>query len=289
MRFKLISLKRDQYASFDCFPVGLPLKTSNAFGGGDMFSRLWASAILAVLATLVPAQPMWAQISVPTGARVDIGNGTVRGGGVDLAVAGQLLISAGQMLGLRHVGIANGGVIDAGDGLIRLVGDWRNDGSFLPGSSLVDFVDGAGLAEALVSGDSEFSQLSFVSTQGKRYQFMVDSEQQIAASLRIRGVSGNPIQFASTQPGQVARINLSSTGAQDIAHVGVSDVHATGQPLAPLLTNEGGSGNANGWFGVPLSGEVHPVPSLNLGSLALLALLIGFLARSALSRSQAFS
>jgi hypothetical protein len=251
-----------------------------------MFNLLRVFAILAGLAMSIAAQPLHAQIHIPAGARVQVGDGGLQAGGLDLTVSGALLVSAGQVHGLRHVSIAPGGLINAGTGLLRVAGDWRNDGSFVRGSSLVDFVDGAGLAEATISGSSQFARLSLVSTQGKRYRFAVGTEQRIDTSLRIRGTSASAIQIASTQAGQVARIGLANTGTQDMAFIGVSDVHASGQPLAPLLTNQGGTGNDRGWFGNPPDGVARPIPSLNLMSLTLMALLFGLLARPALTRLQ---
>jgi hypothetical protein len=251
-----------------------------------MFNLLRVCAILAVLATAMAAQPLHAQIHVPAGARVQVGDGALQAGGLDLTVSGGFLVATGQVLGLRHVAISPGGLISGGTGMLRLAGDWRNDGSFVRGSSLIDFVDGAGLTEATISGSSQFSRLSFVSAQGKRYRFAVGTEQRIDTSLRIRGTSAIAIQIASTQAGQIARINLATAGTQDMAFIGVSDVHASGQPLAPLLTNQGGTGNDRGWFGNPPDGVARPIPSLNLMSLTLMVLLFGLLARPALTRLQ---
>ena len=76
-----------------------------------------------------------------------------------------------------------------------------------------------------------------------------------------------------TQPGSVAFLNLLPSGTQSIANVGVSDVHATGQPLAPDQTNQGGRGNAQGWFGGggPI-GQHVPVPAASPTALMLFAL-----------------
>ncbi len=227
--------------------------------------------------------PLIAQIKIPAGARVQMGSGMLEAGGVNLEVAGQFLVSAGQASGLGNVSILGSGLIDGGSGLIRLSGDWQNAGSFVRGTGLVDFVDGA-VSVAMISGNSAFYGLSFVSAVGKRYLFAPNSEQRIESLLRIRGTGPNPIQIASSLPPQVARLNLAATGAQDIAFDGVSNVYATGQPLAPTLTNQGGTGNANGWFGLSINGEVRFIPTLNGLSLALMALLFGLLAGPALSR-----
>ena len=115
------------------------------------------------------------------------------------------------------------------------------------------------IASATISGSSSFANARFVSSIGKNYVFAVGSVQTITGVLEITGTTPQPIQFRSSAPGQVASINLTGTGTQQIVHVGVTDVWATGQPLAPGQQNEGGGGNAKGWFGTPTqppTGEV---------------------------------
>ena len=90
--------------------------------------------------------------------------------------------------------------------------------------------------------------------------FQVGTTQTIAGVLQILGTTDNPIQFRSSAPGQVANINLLPGGTQSILHVGVTDVWATGQHLAPDQTNEGGGGNAVNWFGAPDDEEI-PIPT----------------------------
>jgi hypothetical protein len=53
--------------------------------------------------------------------------------------------------------------------------------------------------------------------------------------LEITGTAPQPIQFRSSVPGQVAFINLTGTGTQQIVHVGVTDVGGGAQQL-PLVT-----------------------------------------------------
>lgn len=74
----------------------------------------------------------------------------------------------------------------------------------------------------------------------------------------------------------IAFLNLATGGSQAIANVGVSNVHATGQRLAPTLTNQGGSGNAVGWFG-GLGPALPPERVPALSTTVLLALIAAFL------------
>ncbi|HSN00126.1 MAG TPA: hypothetical protein VLS52_03840, partial [Rudaea sp.] len=73
-------------------------------------------------------------------------------------------------------------------------------------------------------------------------------------------------------------INLLPGGSQNIQYVGVSDVHATGQHLAANQTNDGGTGNATGWFGSAIAGNTVPTPALSWIGLFLLALLLATIA-----------
>jgi len=108
--------------------------------------------------------------------------------------------------------------------------------------------------------------------------------QTITGVLEITGTTPQPIQFRSSAPGQVASINLTPTATQQIAHVGVTDVWATGQPLAPSLQNEGGGGNALGWFGTLIADTAASVPALSNLMLAVLAALLALVAVPGLRR-----
>lgn len=118
---------------------------------------------------------------------------------------------------------------------------------------------------------------------GKNYVFSVGSTQTISGLLEITGTAPQPIQFRSSAPGQVAYINLTPAGVQQIVHVGVTDVWATGQWLAPNQQNEGGGGNANRWFGMPQPG-VNPVPALSTPMQGVLAALLALAAGLGLRR-----
>jgi hypothetical protein len=205
---------------------------------------------------------------------------TTNGGQTDLActdviVAGTLQVNSGGLVNVRHLTIQPGGVIDGGSGTIQLGGNWSGTGTFTAGTSTVRFDDSCGLTSAAIGGSTTFFSTRFVSTSGKNYVFQVGTTQTVGGLLEIAGTAGQPIQFRSSTPGQVANLNLLPGGTQQIQHVGVTDVWATGQWLAPALSNEGGGGNASRWFGAaPPSVSEYPVPSLgDLATLALAALL----------------
>jgi MYXO-CTERM domain-containing protein len=235
-------------------------------------SRLLQRALLLWAIVLAPLAR--ADLVVPANAVVDLGGGTIDLACTDLVVAGTLQVGSGQVVNVRNVTIQAGGVLHGGSGVIALGGSWSNSGQFIAGTGTVRFEDLCGLAGASIGGNSTFFDLRFVSSIGRSFAFAVGSTQTITSALRITGVSGSPIQIRSSAVGQVANINLQAGGTQQIQHVGVTDVWATGQPLAPNQTNEGGGGNAQGWFG---SGQVTPtaVPTLGDFTVALLAALLG--------------
>jgi hypothetical protein len=220
------------------------------------------------------AGPVLAQVSVPSTATFALNGGSLDLSGTDLQVAGSFSLASGLVQNAANVAIAPGGNVDGGSGSVTLFGDWFNLGSFVAGSSQVDFVDGA-LAQSNVSGDTTFFNLSFISLTGKAYIFQGASTQTIESRLQILGTSNFGIQFQSAIPAQFASIDLLNGGSQNIDFVGVSNVHATGQHLAPNLTNDDGSGNATGWFGQGgggTGGTVTPAPVLSAWSLLLMAL-----------------
>ena len=231
-----------------------------------------------------------ADFIVPASAIDSLNGGTLDLGCTDLIVAGTLRLGSGQVLNARNVTIQSGGVLNGGSGTIELGGNWSNNGGFLAGTGTVRFLDLCGLATATVSGSSSFANARFISSIGKNYVFAVGSVQTITSVLEITGTTPKPIQFRSSAPGQVASINLTGTGTQQIVHVGVTDVWATGQHLAAGQSNEGGGGNAKGWFGIPIgppippTGEVAIIPALSTLMLGVLAVLLALAAGLGLRR-----
>ena len=225
-----------------------------------------------VAATLAWAGPARADLIVVSGSTTSLNGGTIDLGCTDVVVGGTLNVDTGSLVNVRHVTIQAGGTIDGGSGTITLGGDWANAGQFVPGTGVVRFRDQCALAAAEISGNTTFATASFVSATGKNYTFAVGTQQTIGQLLEIAGTTTFPIQFRSGAAGQVANINLLGGGTQLIQHVGVTDVWATGQWLAPSLTNEGGGGNANRWFGSPVVGaQQRSVPTIGEAMLALLA------------------
>ncbi len=228
---------------------------------------------------LLLSVPALAQVVVPANASFALNGGNLDLAGTGLQVAGAFSLGAGNVNNAANVAIASGGSLDGGSGTITLFGDWSNTGTFTAGTGSVNFVGGS-VAQSNISGNSIFYGASFVSAAGKNYVFAVGATQNISSLLTITGTAALPIQFRSSAAGQVANIDLLPGGSQNIVHVGVSDMHATGQHLAASQTNEGGTGNADGWFmsGVNGGGNAVPTPTLSGIGASLLALLLAVFA-----------
>lgn len=239
--------------------------------------RRCAITCLTLLAAVGSLAPASADVVIPSGASLDLHGGSMLMAGTDVIVSGQFSMGSGSLLDMGSFSVPASGNAALDTGLIVLTGDWSNTGNIHPGSSRVQFVDGA-TGTSQILGSSNFHDLSFVSSNGKHYAFEVGSTQTVAGSLTIQGTAANPIQFQSTSAPQVANINLAAGGSQSIAHVGVSNVHATGQHLAPSLQNEGGSGNDQGWFGQGTGGggsiTSTPVPTTSQWAALTLGLLL---------------
>jgi hypothetical protein len=232
------------------------------------------AAFLALCCALLLASEARADLIVPTGGVVSLAAGGVDLGCTDLVIGGTLQANAAPVLNVRNVVVQAGGTLDAGSGVTNVGGSWTVTGTFIAGSGTVNFVDGCGGAGAL-GGDTTFNQVSFASATGKSWTFAAGSTQTIEQLLSIQGTPANPVQLRSSALGQPAFIKLN--GGQNIAHVGVTDLTATGAWLAPGQSNEGGGGRAIRWFGVP---TVAAIPALGTaGRVALLVLLAGAAAR----------
>lgn len=246
--------------------------------GGSVRAHVYGR-LLALACVCLFAPAARADLNVPANALVSLGPGVVDLSCTDLNVGGTLQVSSGSLRNIRNVTIQPGGSLDGGSGLIEVGGNWSDSGSFTPGTATVNFRELCGGGSATISGNTTFFRASFVSNTGRNYIFAVGSTQTITSVLEIAGTTPSPIQFRSSTPGQVAFIDLLNSGTQLIQHVGVTDVWATGQWLAPFQTNEGGGGNARRWFGVPSGGGSskvpEPIPALDTGALLALAALLG--------------
>jgi hypothetical protein len=243
-----------------------------------------------LLAGLLLAASVSAGIRVPAGATLDVGGGRIDLAGSSLESSGTFRLGSGQLLDTLDFRVLDG-LADLGAGLLQLSGNFENRGTLASGTSRVELRDG-GAAESAILGNSSFATLSLVSTSGKRYRFESGSTQRVTTLLEILGI-GVPVQVDVTSAGSVAFVDLLDGGDQNIANVGVSDVHAIGQMLATEQTNQGGNGNDQGWFGdgtvpvPPRPPQPQVVPALSGPGLLVLALLLAAIAWHRHTRSAA--
>lgn len=219
------------------------------------------------LGLFVAASSAWASISVGSGGSISLGGGALELAGGSLTIDGEFDVASGRVAEAGDVVI--NGTLDGGTGSVGVRGDWINGGTFNAGAGLVRFIDEVGGSAQLV-GNSTFFGLALLSAAGGEFVMQSGSVQRVVDNLTIQGASGLPVQIRSSNPPQIAQLLLEQGGAQDIAFVGVSDVHATGEPLAPDGTNQGGTGNDRGWFGSGL--QLVPVPAMSIPGLAILIL-----------------
>ena len=228
---------------------------------------------LAAILGLLMTAPAWADLEVPAGTSSNTSGGVFDLANTDLLVGGTLGVDDGQIINVRNVVIQPGGVINGGTGAISLSGNWSNGGSFAAGAGSVNFVDSpTGSSNATISGNTSFSTVNFTSALGKTYTFAAGSSQQISSLLTIRGTADRPIVLVSSVPGQLASLSLN--GNQQISNVAVDWIAATGVRLAAGQANRNPTGVAPRWLG-----DKEVVPTLGIGALALLTLLMIFMAR----------
>ncbi len=223
--------------------------------------------LAAVMTVCLGVSPVFAAIIIGSGGQLSLGQGQIDLAGGDLHIRGSVELESGRMLDAGNVQID--GNLDGGNGEITVLGDWINNGTFEAGTSRVQMEDSTGQGNS-IRGESTFHALSLVSAAGGAFVLEVGLVQRIMQSLTILGTEQQPLQIRSSLPPQLAFILLEQGGVQDISSVGVSNVHAIGVPLAPDETNQGGTGNDNGWFSSGLFAV--PVPGLTASGLLILIL-----------------
>jgi hypothetical protein len=241
--------------------------------------------VVALAATLLASADADADIRVPAGARLQVDGGRIDFSGTSYVGYGVLRLGAGSLERLDDFRIFAGGSADLGSGVLRLAGDWENRGGIAAGTSLVEFLDAPG--DSFLLGATEFSSVRAATAQGRRLRLESGNTQRVLTSITLVG-TGAPLRIDSSTPGDVAFLHLLAGGSQDITNVAVWDVHASGQPLAPDETNQGGNANVQGWFGSGQAlspGRLETIPATS--PLALLLLACGFLAAFPFMRRRA--
>ena len=232
--------------------------------------------LLAVTILLVPGIGFSAGITVQSGASLSLGAGAINFGCTDLVVAGDFSISTGSITAANDVNISAGSV-DAGSGDLSLSGSWLNSGTFAPGSSQVNIVDGCANSTSVIQGDTDFFDFFATSVSGKILRVTAASSQTFTNQLFLQGALGVPILIRSTIPGTQAFFNLVPAALQTIFSVDVQDNDARGgvliAPGLPSDFNSINSGNVLNWFNLTFGPQI-PIPTLSLPGILLLVLLL---------------
>ena len=220
-----------------------------------------------------------AQLTIGSGASLNLGTGSLDLGCADLVVAGTLSAGTTGFDAARDVVIDPGGVLNANSAVLEVTGDWDNAGSFNAGTSTVRLTDGCSVLSAIVSGDTPFANLAMTTTSAKLWSFVAGTRQTIASSLTLLGAAGNLLRIRSTSAGSAAFFNLQGSHSADF--VDVDDIDATaGMPIT-LGPNSITGSNTPGWS----FASAVPLFSL-LGLLLLCLLLVGSARRVLAARGQ---
>lgn len=154
------------------------------------------------LYSLLCGNILHAQITVPSSSNLTVpAGGTIGLGCAALNVMGGFILNSGQVNKAGAVGIGAGGTLDAGSGTLVISGDWSNNGSFIPGSSLVIFNDDCAFGPISFSGNSVFYNLTLISTSGRTFVLPEGSHVTVNGTLTLQGTTGNNIQLVSSGPG----------------------------------------------------------------------------------------
>ncbi|RYF01701.1 MAG: IPTL-CTERM sorting domain-containing protein [Comamonadaceae bacterium] len=218
---------------------------------------LLLSLALGALSSVGMAQNAPPGIYVPPGGSFDT---SAFGSSLDLGctsvlVEGALAVGSSTVLGATDV-VVSGGNVTGDSGIISLSGTFDNSGTFSPGTGTVEFVDSCAAGDARIVGATSFTNLSFVSTTGRRLVIPNGTTITVTGTLTLQGAPGAPISIV-TANGAPAIINL-APGAT---------VVRSNVTLQPGVT-----------LGAPLAASVAAIPTLSEYGLMLLSALVGLFA-----------
>lgn len=211
-----------------------------------------------------------ATLTVGAGSSMSAGSGTLAMNCGDINVAGTLHGNSALIENTRHFTINPGGLVNGNSATFEVTGDWSNDGGFNPGTSTVSFLDGCGIGDATVSGDTTFYDLNIITQAGRTIFFDAGARQTILNFLRVLGAPGNLLFIRSTIPGEVAFTDL--FGGHEVEYVDVMDNSANVNIIGPAPPGEFNSikgSKSDGWF-IPSP----PIPTLSVWGMLVFMLLI---------------
>ena len=210
-----------------------------------------AAATAAVALTLSAPVPA-AQVTVGTGASVDLGTGSLDLGCADLTVGGTLSAGTAGFSQARDVTIDPSGLVNGDSATLEVTGDWSNSGTFSAGTSSVNFVDGCSRTMAEIDGSTTFFDLAITTQTGKQYQLEAGATQTMQFITLTGGGIDDRVLIRSTVGGVKAFLDLQ--GSHKTRFVDVDDVGAVGNQITlPFPPNSliGPNSTGMGFLAIP--------------------------------------
>lgn len=146
----------------------------------------------------------------------------------------------------RDVTIAPGGVLLGDAATLEVTGDWDNGGTFVPGASTVQLVDGCGVLSSVVSGDTTFTNIAITSASGRLVSFVAGTTQTVTGAFLAEGEEGALLQIRSTVADSAAF--LVALGPASASFVDVMDNDASGGNEVPLGVGSTKVSNTPSWI-----------------------------------------
>jgi hypothetical protein len=227
--------------------------------------------VLAALAVLLLAAPALAgNLTVGSGASLDLGTGSLALGCADLDVLGTFTSGTVGFTQGRDVTITPSGVMNGNSATLQLSGDWDNTGSFVPGTSSVRIVDGCGLLSGVVNGNTTFNNFTLSTSTAKQVTFTAGTTQTVTGLFDASGASGFLLRIRSTINGVLAFLNVQ--GGSTTNFVDVDDNSAVPGNDIALPSNSIKGPNTPGWLLSPMVPLLPPLAAaLLLAALVLVA------------------
>lgn len=216
-------------------------------------------------------------VTVGAGASVNFADAVIDLGCSDLTVAGTANASLANVSGIASLVLS--GNFAPGTARLFIGKDFSNGGAFVPGTSVVNFVDACGSGTSALTGTTNFHDLVVTSSAAKSLVLPAGVTQSVAHALTLQGAVGNLLKIVSSAAGTQAQLNVASGAAQAIAYVSARDNKAGGATIAPGAASNYQSvdaGNLSNWFAAvvtpPGGNATVPAPMLDRLALLLLAL-----------------
>lgn len=196
----------------------------------------WVAVILATAASRVT----FAQVNDPLGGFVSVtASSSMSLACTALTVQGTFNVGPGLVFNTGDVGIGVGGIINGGQGLLSMSGNWSNTGTFNAGTGTVVFTDGCAAGPLTLTGTTVFNNLTLTSANGRTFVMPAGSNITVLGTLTLQGANGQAIHLISSS-GQTAIINLGPNSNVVSSYFDTNDVQIGATPQSiPTLSEYG--------------------------------------------------